>query len=276
MHFFEALERKIDFQKEFDKIEDMIIQDHIAGAYGQPHTVHLWMTLNFRNWKQRGNYTTLEELREQLGFKYTPSSLGRKYAWNIDINRFFLYCEMLLNLFFALRDYSTMGVEEQMKYVLETIETDVERSGFEIREIDEEIIIVEKNPVAIEVAEYLPDISDVIVEYNHYLLKGNLKRKQEILKKIADAMEPLRKELEAICRQETSDYFFMINNMNVRHNNCNSNDKKHYCKEFAALSEQDKEKWYDIIYDQALALLVIRKQAERDKTIAAFKQSMEN
>ena len=34
-------------------------------------------------------------------------------------------------------------------------------------------MIVEKNSVAFYMAEIVPGLSDVIIEYNHYLLKGN-------------------------------------------------------------------------------------------------------
>lgn len=275
MHFFEALERKIDYQKEFTKIEDMVIKDPIRSSYSEPHTVHAWMALYFRNWKKRGNYTTIEELRKQLGFQFEQFSLGYNYAYGIDINRFFLYCEMIINLFIDLRDYASMGVEEQMKYILETIEADVELSGFEIREIDDCILIVEKNAAAIEVADIFPEIADVIIEYNHYLLKGNLSRKKELLKKIADALEPERKTLEKACPQETKDFFFMVNNMDIRHNNCDSKDTKRFCNEFAFLSDEEKESWYDKIYEQALAITIIRDQKARTVEIANFKSKMQ-
>ena len=83
----------------------------------------------------------------------------------------------------------------------------------------------------------------------------------------------MRKDLEAICKTETSDFFFMVNNMNIRHNNCDPNDTTKYREEFATLSNQDKEEWYDIVYEQALALVVFQKQKDRNKKIKVYKQN---
>ena len=71
-------------------------------------------------------------------------------------------------------------------------------------------MIVEKNAAAFEVAEFFPQIEDVIVEYNHYLLDGNLVRKRELLKRIADALEPKRSVLNGIDKTKTSDFFTLL------------------------------------------------------------------
>ena len=65
-------------------------------------------------------------------------------------------------------------------------------------------------------------------------------RKQELLKKIADALEPKRNTLNSINKEATDDFFFMVNNMNVRHNNCDQTDVKNYYPKFAQLSNWEK------------------------------------
>ncbi len=82
-----------------------------------------------------------------------------------------------------------------------------------------------------------PALEDAIVEYNHYLLKGEIEKKKSILKRIADALEPKRSELDQINKSFTSDLFFMVNNMNIRHNNCDKTDIKTYNSAFASLSQ---------------------------------------
>ena len=83
------------------------------------------------------------------------------------------------------------------------------------------------------------------------------------------ALEPRRNELSSIAKQETDDFFFMVNNMNVRHNNCDSSDLKKYNKSFALLAPRDKE------YEQGLALYVSLDQKTRSDEIKSFKRLMQ-
>ena len=120
-------------------------------------------------------------------------------------------------------------------------------------------------------AEKNPIIADVVVEYNHYLLKGDLKRKKELLKHLADAIEPNKRMLMQVDARVTDDFFYLINNMDIRHNNCDQSDVKKYNAKFSMLSNDEKEEWYDIIYDQGLTLFIILEQQKRSKKIKDFK-----
>ena len=62
--------------------------------------------------------------------------------------------------------------------------------------------------------------------------------------------------------------------MNVRHNNCDKNDSKNYCEAFAILTDEEKEDWYDKIYEQALSIIIINKQKERSSEIEGFKKAL--
>lgn len=271
-HFFESLERSIDYQKEYNKIEEIVICEEYGSLIQEPESVERWLERNFRFWKMRGSFTTFAELRDHLGFGFSRSNRMFFFAKNIDINRYFLYCEMLMNL--SNITQKTPFVFEQYKVIFDTITCVIEKSGFEIKIVDSQYIIVEKNPVAIEVSDIVPELSDVIIEYNHYLLRGDMERKKEILKRLADSLEPKREELAKIDKNKTHDFFFMVNNMNVRHNNCDMSDVKHYQKEFATLSVKHQEGWYDMIYEQALTLYVLLNQDIRSKEIKKFKDRM--
>ena len=67
---------------------------------------------------------------------------------------------------------------------------------------DGKVLIVQKDPAAIAVADIVePNLADSIIEYNHHLLKNDIKAKQSILKRIADALEPKRNDLKQINRK---------------------------------------------------------------------------
>lgn len=278
-HFLESLEREIDYNREYRKLEEMVINERVY--YYNPYvreSINMWIERHFRYWEKRNSFTSFSELREHLGF---PVRKEVQNSWVmdadvIDINGYFLYGEMLLNIVDDLKAYLYSDIAGGIDHVINTLRSNVERAGFEIKKIDNEIMIVEKNSVAFEVADIVPDLSDVIIEYNHYLLKGDLGRKQEILKKLADALEPKRQELIVINKNMSNDFFFMVNKMNVRHNNCDPSDTGKYCKQFAQLEPKEKEAWYDTIYEQGLALFVLLEQQERNKKISVFKASLGN
>ena len=122
--------------------------------------------------------------------------------------------------------------------------------------------------------EIVPELDDVIIEYNHFLLKGNLERKKELLKKIADSLEPRRDLLKKLNKTAVDDFFFLVNKMNIRHNNCDPSDEAKYCKSFDEMSISEKEDWYDLIYNQALMLYILFDYQSRKEKIRNFKDSL--
>ena len=270
LHFFESLEREIDFKKEYIKLEEMCAEQYGNSLYRSGISINSWISNKFRFWNKRSNYASFEELRDHLGFSINDD-MGYVAIPKIDINSYFLFCEMLLNVIIGLQEHNEPALDDVITALFETIKATAEKAGMEVRTVDDEYMIVEKNAVAIEVADKVPVLADVIIEYNHYLLEGNIDRKREILKQIADALEPKRAELSGINKRNTSDFFHMVNTMNIRHNNCDQNDPSKYNAKFDALSDYEKEGWYDLIYEQGLMLFVLLEQQVRNKKIDAFK-----
>lgn len=279
-HFFEALECEINFQVEYEKLEQLIVKEQIWGPissteYGNAcmdESINSFIERNFRSWPNRKRFISFKELREHLGFGFTIKNGSYSFAKGIDISQYFLYCEMILSMLKAFPPDAKFANQAQV--VTDTIKATVEDSGFQIQELQETVIIVEKNAAAFEVAESIPEIADIIIEYNHFLLQGDLQRKREILKQIGDAFEPYREELESINKPITSDFFMMLNKMNIRHNNIDPSDRSNYVHAFAIAPKDEQEKWYDIIYKQALLLSMLREQPARTKLITDFKNSL--
>jgi hypothetical protein len=233
--------------------------------------------MQFREWNKRGNFTSLSELRAYLGFDITDSSGRIKESCvrtDVALVEYFLFCEMIMNLINDLNiSRFASDNKTEISNILNTIKYNVEKSGFEIESLNGQLMIMEKNAVSIKVADSVPDLSTAIIEYNHYLLQGDMKRKQEILKTIADSLEPKRQELNGINKTATDDFFWMVNNLNIRHNNCNKSDKN-YTECFALMSPAEQEKWYDKIYDQALYLFVLLDSKSRSAEIKNIKQTV--
>jgi len=152
-------------------------------------SVNTWIENNIRKWRDRQNFISFQELREHLGFslRITP---GKIYInrHNANMNDYFLFGEMIINIITGLENENIIYPysEDRIIDILDTLYFNINKVGFKDKQNGNQYLIVKNNTVAIEVADMAPDLADVIIEYNHYLLKGDLNRKQEILKKIAD------------------------------------------------------------------------------------------
>lgn len=54
-NFFEKLERKIDFQKEYEKIESIVLKPVVFGRASIEDDIERY----FKNWKYKANYLSL-------------------------------------------------------------------------------------------------------------------------------------------------------------------------------------------------------------------------
>jgi hypothetical protein len=272
MNFFERMERKINFHEEYYKLDYLILNSSHKGH----KSINKSISENFRYWPDRKNFLTFEELREYLGYTYNVEYdfTGEEYfpTGRISgISDFMAYCEMIMNLTHSI-DISN---KEDLYAIQETMKYDLDQLNYEFKQFDDRrILAIQKDAGATAVANIVqPKLADAIMEYNHYLLRGNLDAKRTILKKIADGLEPKRNTLKEIVPRIERDFFYLVNTMNIRHNNCDPADTNKYQPVFAALSDQEKEKWYDEIYQEALMAFMSLQQPDREKKIADFKQT---
>ena len=134
-------------------------------------------------------------------------------------------------------------------------------------------LFVPKKQEAIAVSEIVaPEISYKVLEYNHYTMKGDVAKKRETLRILADQLEPRRVELAAINKELANNVFFMFNNMNIRHNN-RTKGNKNYKEVIAEMSQDELENWYDETYQMCLLAFLELDNLERTKKVAELKAS---
>ena len=64
--------------------------------------------------------------------------------------------------------------------------------------------------------------------------------------------------------------------MDIRHNNCDISNTKNYNEVFVKMSDQEKEEWYDEIYQMGLLIFLLRENKERSIKIANVKNLQSN
>ena len=93
------MEREIDFKREYEKIETMVL----VCPQGGYQSINDIIANHFLQWKFKGNYGSFQELRRQMGFNYTKHRYTIEYSRHeLNADDFILYCEMMLNMFFGV------------------------------------------------------------------------------------------------------------------------------------------------------------------------------
>lgn len=273
-NFFEKLEREIDLQKEYEKIESLVLQSVGFGMASIEDDIEHY----FKNWKYKANYLSFYEIREQLEFTYGfNGSFAVPYGSIDNINDFFDYCEMIINMIYIIPECKLLSHVDNINEIKRLVNYDLNSLNHEIRKIDDKYLIIQKDASVSEVVDIVEDsLAKIILEYNHYLLKGDLERKKAILLKIVHALESKMQDIKGINYQLHSDYSYLINNFNIRHNNCDISNTKNYNEVFVKMSDQEKEEWYDEIYQMGLLIFLLLENKERSTKITNIKNLQSN
>lgn len=255
--FFDLLkDSEVDINKELQKLKDLFVQD-CCYRWGNPYSLYDLVSENFaKNYKRREHFLSLQELLDAIYIKCFDIS---------EFDKYFLYAEMYVDLISLLDNFGSKDVESQKQVLKCQIEKVISTLGYKFIVVDDRQIIVENNVFANEAAQAVTEFADIkealsILEYNHFSNKGNIERKKEILKKIADLLEPWRKplnksnELKALLKvnhdkiQALEKLFYMYNKFNIRHNN---EDQM-----LTELSDKEIESWYDKVYTLSLFIIL--------------------
>lgn len=235
---------------------------------------------NFLTYKNRGLFINFEDIENAI-------EAGSEDSYALLFN----YTEMLLDLFkhnidekidylktvkgnnFIVKQY--LGLKQQIENFLSLSNHEL------IEDIAGNSIIIEKNSLSSQAAQILSDSnlqnSLKVLEYNHFRNRGNVNRKQEILKSLADLLEPKRKklnqELSPLFKKNNgsvailNNLFEMFNRIHVRH----FNDKQYIDER----NTKELEYWYDNIYNTVLMIIVAEDQIKILDEFQSLKDSLD-
>ena len=216
-NIFEILAEKEDIDYQLDRIETLLSEQSIDG-WTLEEIIDEYC---IRDWKYRGRCTSCGEIRKRLCITFDEVKKNIE-----DINVVLNYLEYISNLIWLCNEEYIDNIGEfydaEYQYLQENVIGLVEDLGYEIKVLDEEqrVLIVEKNPAVTAVSEIVPiELSNKVIEYNHFRLKGELEEKRKILLSLANKFEPLRNQLKNVNSTLESNTGFLLNKMNIRHNN---------------------------------------------------------
>jgi hypothetical protein len=276
-HIFEILSEHFDLDKEIQIIWELFSSNIIGiedSMRVRGYTLsQLLDNYGFANWKARGRAISCSDMSLRLGIE----SLLKKS--DKDMNDAFIVLEYVMNIQKQCDGFigRVAGrINHDYNLLWENCNLFIENFGHEIFYIEEEqkLLIVEKNSAAMAVAEISKEeTAKHIIEYNHYTLKGDISRKREIILNLANEIEPQRKELRQIKPSVSDNLFFLLNNLNLRHNNVDPNNE-HYKRYIAEMDSTELEKWYDETYQLILLSKLLLDDVSRDLEINMVKSKI--
>ena len=254
-------DRKIDISVEYNRIYDLFYCKGIANGWGKPITIENVVSAKFceLNKKLIGRCLSLEDFNNTYKFFF------KKQKEDVDIDLLISFSEYVFNFVFAVLPCAPtiLGDISELHSILLHISDCMDEIGYKITEKESFFIIVEKNAAAIAVAEVSDKgLAGDILEYNHHKLKGNLSEKKNILKNMADDIEPQRNRLKQINASFTSDLFQLMNRF-IRHNSVGNSY-------ISSISKSELENIYDEIYQMWLLAKMQLEYSEKANYIAGI------
>lgn len=272
-HYFELLAtRQYDIGIEVMKLHTLFSSEKVSFGPGySSQTIHEYINKNiFRRWKYCDTFLSLDDLL---------STFSVKLYSGISLEKYLLYAEVIYNLcalFYKKFMVTSMaGARDQIAIIFQNIEIVIGNFNYEIHDDEDDedkYIIVEKDASATRAADIV-DIQSAkrIYEYNHFLLRGNVAKKAEILAQLAKTIEQYRSDLESAGYKNIySDTTCLLNNLNIRHAATSGKAKTF----LDSLTPTQLEDLYDDAYDLILTCIVLYNSIAKRKKVDAIKQQL--
>jgi len=270
---FDILESKMDINYEISRIEGLCQEDAIEEGYVTYTLEDFIDQYCLADWKNRNRCVSCEEMRKHL-------KISKFYISNqLRDNQILIYLEYLSNLIQLcnnkIKYNRNYDVTQSYIYLQNNLMEVIHNLNYETMVFDEEekVLLVEKDAAALAVAEIVePELAFEIIEYNHFLLKGDIDKKQKILKVMADKFEPLRSELKKVNKDLESNTGYLLNKINIRHNNIEGKNAIPYVQN---LSKEELEEWYDETYQMLLLCMLEYDNIKRTEKVVELKKIIE-
>lgn len=282
-NIFEILENKWNIIDEIKRIYNLVNTDCINVRYSGNKTVIEFIDgYCFYDWKNRHSYLNISDMAGDLDIELDEDDIPE----NLEIIDILKYLEFARNLIMLCDTKLFIDNEKddsnKYKYTYyqeytvlkENINIVLEHLNFSTKLLkkEEKMILIEKNPSAMSVAEIVDeDTACKVIEYNHYLLKGDIDKKKEILLQLANKYEGMKSNIKSLNSKLDDDIGFMLNNIHIRHNNKSGKSKKEYVSK---MRKDTMEKWYDETYQMLLLAFLLNEQPSRSKKINQLKEKI--
>ena len=261
---------QVDIRREYDRLFSMLYVQETQNDI----TLRDFCSNCFSSLPFRGTCISLDDFDDFYGYHFT------KKPQDFNLDYLVSFCEYSYNLVYHSKSPGNVMfapvLRHEMELYLQQVMNVVESIGYMKNKQGLITDFVPKDQTVISVAEIVdPNLSYKVLEYNHHLMKGDLERKKATLLVLADKLEPMREKLKQINSSLESDIFFLLNEVQVRHNNREQGSKK-YNPFIAGMEEKTIEQWYDDMYQMCLLAFLELEHLDRKNRIVQLKKDILN
>lgn len=267
---------KINYKNEYNKLyQIMYVNEYPLNSFGKS-TLHEYLDSIFSRFWFAKTYLSLTEFDTINGFDFPDSN-----QQDITFDDLILIIEYFMNMMIGYKNikYSVLTtrllVDED--FIIQHLHRVTDAIGYKVVSRDGLSVLVEKDAVVTAVAEseLIPEeISYRLITYNHHSMRGNLEDKKAIILQLANLLEGKQAKLSRVNSSLKNDLFYLFNNFNIRHNNCDRQSKD-YKPGIASMDKQELENWYDETYQMCLLAFMELEQADRKPKFDAIKTEIE-
>ena len=270
---FDIATSSINISNEVDRIVAMSIKEKTL--YYPPYNLSVFDFVDehcFRDWSYRGHFVDVKDFLEAIDYNNIKAS-----AKSGDVNAFMSLIELTYNFWtLAYKDLidknSGSKWQKNFYHLRDVMLDNLEKYNHTAYVDEDRILIVEDKPEVTAVVEIVDqDLALDIIRYNHRSLQGDIELKKKILISLGSELEPKRKELQTLNKQLSEDIFFLLNNINIRHNNRSKKDMGKYKEYVAKMSKTRLEKWYDELYQMMLLAFLLLDNVDRMANVKELK-----
>lgn len=290
-NIFELIKKNTSISKDVARIDSLFASTAcFEQDYDYYHNSYSWTLKEyvdnycFANWKNRHRCLDVADYLKTIGYDEILSK-----AKNNSMEDFLTVIEVVYNfwhlaakyfdgdedrhIMLSRRSNGTITAKEIMEIMNECL-SECNQKAFFFHD-EEKCIIAEDSPQVTAAAEATePDIALDIVRYNHRQLAGDVAKKKAILKTLGDYLEGRKKEITQINKSLYDNITGALNNLNIRHNNINPDNKGNYKKVVADMTAEELVNHYDDLYQLILLAILEMDNAERQRDMRALIQKV--
>ena len=277
---FDIVAENMDMESEANRLVTMSSEECVlvVNTYTDETLFNYIDAYCFKEWEHRGHFVDVDDFLEALRY----DDLKEDATHNVDalltlIELIYNFWELSRKQFHDTKKGYKLewcGNYYHLKDVMDDVLSQYNHVAY-INEDQECVLIIEDKSEVTAAAEIMqtPALAVDVVRYNHRTLRGEIELKKKILLAMGAELEAKRKKLHTINTTLENDIFFMLNNLNIRHNNKSKGDKNY--KEYVAKMRKDRlEKWYDELYQMLLLAFLLMDNIERVEKVKGLKEKI--
>lgn len=277
---FDIVAENMDMESEANRLVTMSSEECVlvVNTYTDDTLFNYIDAYCFKEWEHRGHFVDVDDFLEALRY----DDLKEDATHNVDalltlIELIYNFWELSRKQFHDTKKGYKLewcGNYYHLKDVMDDVLSQYNHVAY-VNEDQECVLIIEDKSEVTAAAEIMPTpaLAVDVVRYNHRTLRGEIELKKKILLAMGAELEAKRKKLHTINTTLENDIFFMLNNLNIRHNNKSKGDKNY--KEYVAKMRKDRlEKWYDELYQMLLLAFLLMDNIERVEKVKGLKEKI--